>query len=290
MLDSGAMRPITFFLGLAAPAAAALSTGCAPALSTFQPAHVAPKHHVQAEVGMDISVPTGTIIDAIDTGVSTAIVAAEGKRELTEEEIERLYRAGTSLTLNPPSVTPHVGVAFTVVDNLEVGLRYATSSLRLAGRYQFLKKQDHGVDATVGLGVGYFLFGLPLSGLPVLNLDDFSRFQLDVPLLFGTHGTWYRVWGGPRFMYTHFGTELNLEIPDTYGFGKIELASVSGNGFYVGGQGGVAVGYKYVFLGFELTLVELIMRGRFEVLNKPVRDLDVDSFIVYPTIGLMGEF
>ena len=239
---------------------------------------------------MDVSVPTGTIVDVIDTGIAVAKVAAEGERELTEQEIEQIYRAGTSAVLNPPAATPHIGVAFTAVDNLEISLRYATSSLRLGTRYQFLSKEHHGVDASVGVGVGYFLFGLPLSGLPVLNLDDFSRFQVDVPLVFGTHGTWYRVWGGPRFMYTYFGTELNLEIPNTNGFGKLELASVDGHGFYVGGQGGVAVGYKYVFFGVELTLVELIMRGQLEVLNKPVRRLDVDDFIVYPTIGFMGEF
>jgi hypothetical protein len=270
--------------------AAALSAGCAPALSTFQPAHVAPKHHVQAEVGMDVSVPTGTIIEAIDVGTTVAEVASRGERELTDQEIERLYQAGTSLVLNPPSATPHVGIAFTAVENFEIGLRYATSSLRLGTRYQFLNKKHHGVDASAGLGIGYFLFGLPLSGLPVLNLGDFSRFQVDVPLVFGTHGTWYRVWGGPRFMYTYFGAELNLEIPSTNGFGKAELASVDGHGFYVGGQGGVAVGYKYIFFGIELTLVELIMRGQLETLNKPVRNLDVDSFIVYPTIGFMGEF
>jgi hypothetical protein len=284
------MRPSKPFLSIAALTTAALSAGCAPALSTFQPAHVAPKHHVQAEVGMDVSVPTGTIVDAIETGVNTAVVAAAGERALTDEEIEQIYRAGTGLVLNPPSATPHVGVAFTVIDNLEVGLRYATSSLRLGGRYQFLKKDVHRVDASIGLGVGYFLFGLPLSGLPVLNLDDFTRWQFDVPILFGTHGNWYRVWGGPRFMYTYFSTELNLEIPNTNGFGKVELASVNGHGFYVGAQGGVAIGYKYVFLGFELTLVQMLMRGQFEVLNQPVRDLDMDSFIVYPTIGLMGEF
>jgi hypothetical protein len=281
------MRPSKPFLSIAALAAAALCAGCAPALSSFQPAHVAPKHHVQAEVGMDVSVPTGTIVEAIETGVAAATVAAENQRPLSDAEIERIYQAGASLVLNPPSATPHVGVAFTVIDNLEINLRYATSSLRLGGRYQFLKKEVHGVDASAGLGVGYFLFGLPLSGLPVLNLDDFSRWQIDVPLVFGTHGTWYRVWGGPRFMYTYFGTELRLELPQ---LPDPELASISGHGFYMGAQGGVAIGYKYVFLGFELTLVQLLMRGKFEVLNKTVRDLDVDSFIVYPTIGLMGEF
>ena len=59
---------------------------------------------------------------------------------------------------------------------------------------------------------------------------------------------------------------------------------------YVGGQAGVAVGYKYVFLGFELTMVQLFMDGKLDVFQKTRATYDLDSFIVYPAIGLMGEF
>jgi hypothetical protein len=265
--------------------------GCAPALSTMQPAHVAKKHHAQAEFGMDVSIPTGTIIDAIDA--ADTLVNAAGERELTDGEVQQLYKAATATLLNPPSATPHVGVGFTVVDNVEVSLRYATSSLRLGGRYQFLTKEKHKVDATVGLGFGYYVLSLPLGDtLKIIELEDFTRFQIDVPLLFGTRGSWYRLWGGPRFMYTRFGTELKLAIPEIPGItaGRTELASFGGNGFYVGAQGGVAVGYKYVFLAFELTVVRLLMNGDLKVFQKPVANFDLGSNIVYPALGLMGEF
>lgn len=259
----------------------------------MQPAHVAPKHHAQAEFGMDVSIPTGTIADAIATAVTLGEIAQDKTRQLTDAEVESIYRGASGFVLNPPAATPHVGVAFTVVDNLEVSLRYATSSLRLGGRYQFLTKEKHNVDASVGLGLGYFVLGLPLGDtLKVVELEDFTRFQLDVPIVFGTRGSWYRLWGGPRFLYTRFGTELKLAIPEIPGVtaGRTELASFGGNGFYVGGQAGVAVGYKYVFLAFELTVVRLIMNGKLEVLQKPVVNFDLGSNIVYPAIGLMGEF
>lgn len=264
--------------------------GCAPALSSMQPAHVAPKHHVQAEFGMDVSIPTGTISDAVDAAEN--LVKASKDHNLSDAEVQQVYKAAGALVLNPPSATPHVGVAFTVVDNLEVSLRYATSSLRAGSRYQFLTKDKHGIDATVGLGLGYFVMGIPPGdALPIVKLEDFTRFQIDVPLVFGTRGSWYRLWGGPRFMYTHFGTQLNLDIPAS---GVVteqkELASFGGNGFYVGAQGGVAVGYKYVFLAFELTVVRLFMNGNLTALQKPVVGLDLSSNIVYPAIGLIGEF
>lgn len=258
----------------------------------MQPAHVAPKHHAQAEFGMDVSIPTGVITDAIDA--ADTLIDAAGERELTDDEVNQLYRAASATVLNPPSATPHVGIGFTVVDNLEVSLRYATNQLRLGGRYQFLQKDKHNIDATVGLGLGYYALPIPLGDLfdPILKLDDFSRFQIDVPLVFGTRGNWYRVWGGPRFMYTRFSTELTLDILPIPGVsaGRAELASFGGNGFYVGAQGGVAVGYKYVFLAFELTVVRLIMNGDLVVLGKNIANFDLGSNIVYPAIGLMGEF
>jgi hypothetical protein len=257
----------------------------------MQPAHVAPKHHAQAEFGMDVSVPTGTILDAIDA--ADTLVKAAQERELTDGEINQVYKAASATLLNPPSATPHVGVGFSVINNLEVSLRYATSSLRLGGRYQFLTKEKHGVDASAGLGFGYFVLPLPLGDtLKIIELEDFTRFQIDVPLVFGTRGNWYRLWGGPRFMYTRFGTELKLSLPEIPGVspGEVQLASFGGNGFYVGGQAGVAVGYKYVFLAFEMTVVRLIMNGDLTVLQKPAANLDLSSTIVYPALGLMGEF
>ncbi len=258
----------------------------------MQPAHVAKKHHVQAEIGMDISVPTGTISRAIDAGYTLSDAAQT--RKLSDAEIKTIYEAGAGLALNPPSVTPHIGVAYTVIDDLEISGRYSTNALRLGGRYQFLHKERNKVDATGGLGLGYFLLGVPGGDLlQVVELSDFTRYQIDVPLVIGSHGNWYRVWGGPRFMFTHFGIDLSLALPavvDAAYDGLTELASFSGNGYYVGGQAGVAVGYKYAFLAFELTMVELLMSGDLSVLQSKRATLDLNSFIVYPTIGLLGEF
>ena len=44
--------------------------GCAPSLATLQPANVAPAGHFQMTAGMEVAVPTGTIIRSIDAGKS----------------------------------------------------------------------------------------------------------------------------------------------------------------------------------------------------------------------------
>ncbi|WP_437736336.1 hypothetical protein [Sorangium sp. So ce1335] len=264
--------------------------GCAPALSTFQPAHVADKGHVQAELGFDVSIPTGAIASLIDAGIVLADVAES--RELSERERQTLFEAGGALALNPPSATPHVGIGYTALDRWELNLRYTTSALRLGTRYQILKRARDGVDLTAGVGVGRYVLGFPVvSVLDIVELDDFTRWQVDLPIQIGTAGTWYRVWGGPRLMFTTFDAGLTVNLPELTGYpGEREIASMSGTGLYVGGQAGVAFGYKHVFLGIELTLAELFTGGELSVLGEREVEVDLDSFVVYPTVGLMVEF
>jgi hypothetical protein len=266
-----------------------LALGCAPALSSFTPAHVAPKKHVQAELGFDVSVPTGSITDIIDAGSTIAKGARE--HELTDEELEGLFRAGTALGLNPPSLVAHVGAGYTLLDHFEVGGRLSSGAWRLGARYQLLEQALHSLDGTVSLGGGHYSYEFPLSDqIPFIKLEDFSRWQVDMAFLVGRHGDWYRVWGGPRLLFSFYGTELVFEQPSIPGVttDKVVLASVDGAGTYLGGQLGAALGYKHVFIGFELTCAKFWTSASLEFLERK-RDVDLDSFIVYPGIALLLE-
>ena len=260
---------------------------CAPALSSFTPAHVPAKHHVQAEAGFDISVPSN-IGDLIDDGVILANGAKN--RELTDEERRRLFRDGAALALNPPSPVTHIGLGFVPVDRFEVNGRLTSGAWRLGGRYQFLDLVEHGIDGTLSLGGGRYSYELPLSAqIPLLELSDFSRWQLDSSFLLGMHGNWYRWWAGPRALMSFYGAELTFKQPAAGGFPEEKvLASLDGSATYLGGQLGAAVGYKKVFVGFELTLAKFWTSAELQILDSK-SDFDVDSFIVYPGIALMLE-
>lgn len=260
--------------------------GCAPALSTMRPAHVAPKGHFQAELGMDVSIPTGTIVDVVEAG--SALVSAAENRDLSEPERREVFEAGVALAFNPPSVTQHIALAYTPLENWDVALRYSISAFGLMSRYQILHAKKHGVDFSAGLGISRYVYEFPVSSvLGILELEDYTRWQFEVPLQFGKSGSWYRVWGGPRVMFTTFGTSLKLSIPFT---DDVELASFSGTGVYLGGQIGAALGYKYVFFGVELTMVELLSGGELNAFGNQLLDTKVNSFLIYPSFGLMAEF
>lgn len=269
--------------------APAFAAGCAPALSTFQPAHVAHKGGVQAEAGVDVSVPTGSVVGIIDSA-KTLAGAADG-RELSQDEKNTLYDAGASLAINALAPVPHAGLAYVPLERFEVSVRYS-GALRLGARYQLLDQARHGVDFSAGLGVSRYTFSFPVDNvLDIVKIEDFERWQFDMPLLFGVHGDWYRLWGGPKGMFTTFGTEISLAIPAGSPLGeRRELASFDGTAFYVGGQAGVALGYKHVFVGFELSMAYLAASAEVKAQGQTVRAADLDSLIVAPGLGLMMEF
>jgi hypothetical protein len=265
------------------------AVGCAPALSSFTPAHVAPKHHVQAEVGFDVSVPTGSIGDIIDE--APALAKAAHDHELSEDEQRRLFRAGAALALNPPSLVSHVGVAYTPLEHFELNGRLVSGAWRLGARYQVLQQALQSVDGSVSLGGGHYAYEFPLGDqVPLVHLEDFSRWQVDAAFLVGRHGDWYRVWGGPRLLFSFYGTELVFDQPSIPGVtgDKLVLASLDGAATYLGGQVGGALGYKHVFIGFELTMVKFWTSASLKVLQNK-RDLDLQSFIVYPGLALLLE-
>jgi len=270
-------------------AVALLLVGCAPALSSFTPAHVAPKKHVQAELGFDVSVPTGMITDVVDQGSTLGKAARD--HELSEEEQRELFRAGAALGLNPPSLVSHLGVAYTPFERFELGGRLTSGAWRLGARYQLLQQALQEVDGTVSLGGGHYSYEFPLSDqIPFIKLEDFSRWQVDLGFLVGRHGDWYRFWAGPRLLFSFYGTELVFEQPAVPGVTtrKTVLASLDGAGTYLGGQIGAALGYKHVFVGFELTCAKFWTSATLELLERK-HDLDLQSFIVYPGLALLLE-
>ena len=155
-----------------------------------------------------------------------------------------------------------------------------------------LDQDKNGVDLTAGLGVGRYVYEFPVSSvLDVIELEDFTRWQFDLPILIGNHSDYHRFWAGPRLMGTTFGTELVYNAYPIPGLPERSavLASVSGTSCYLGAQSGIAVGYKKVFVGFELTIVQALIRAELEAFGRR-REFELGGLIIYPALGLLGEF
>jgi len=278
---------VALLLGASMGSLMGATTGCAPSLATLQPAHVAPRGHLQVAAGLEVAVPTGTLVNAVDAGRDLA--RAGQSQSLSAEQQGRLFDAGVTFAASPVAVVPHFAVAFGIAERTEVGLRYTGDAWRLGGRYQLLAHERDPLDMVVGLGLARAATAVPVGDvLPVLSVDDFTRWTGDLSLLVGTSRSWFRVWAGPKLVYTRFDTRLRADLY----MNERELATFEGHGFYYGGQGGVALGYSKLFLGVELTLMELSGTASTSAttLANGARTTDISGFVVYPAVALMGEF
>lgn len=263
-------------------------TACGVGLSSNQPAHVPDPGHAHAELGVDVSYPTGTIPDVIRAAES--VEQATDERAVSNDEKRKVFEGAAAIAINPPAAVPHVGFDYGVAERWEVGARFATSGVRVAARRQLLTQVNDGVDLSLGLGIGRALFTPPVhSVFDSVTVDDFSRWNVDIPLAVGRHGSWYRVWGGPRLLWSRVSQTMTLTLKD---FGTPQPISttgtVQGNAFYVGGYAGAALGYKSFFVGPELTLTYLF--GSADVDAFGGRDhVSVGSWVVYPAFAVMGE-
>ena len=271
------------------------AAACAPSLSSMQPAHVAPKGHAQATVAVEVGVPTGAVGRIIDTGKTLAAAANDGRRPLTSMEKQQLFESGVAVAASPPSFGYHYAFAYTLLDRWELNARWAGDGWRLGSRYQLLRHEDGPFDMVVGAGVARSVFEIPLADyIPVLKVDDFTRWTFDAGVQIGTSRRYFRVWGGPKFHYSRFDMAMRLELPNA---AAPDVATFEGSGKYLSGQAGVAFGYRYVFLAVELTVSRLW--GSADVTSMinaqggpdPIaRSVDASGYVVFPAFGLIGEF
>lgn len=264
--------------------ASCLPLGCATALSSFQPAHVPKKGHVQTEVGLNISESSGAINKVLDA--AEAMDQAASQRSLTDAERRQILEGGAHLGLNPPAFIPHAAIAYAPFEHWEASVRFAATGWRLGVRRQLLVQTESGVDLTVGIGIGSAAFSPPIHKiLDTIQVEHFVRWNIDLPITVGGHGSWYRWWTGPRLLYSGMSETMTLHLP----YDTTVTGSVAGHGFYVGGFAGTAFGYDTLFIGPELTLVELV--GSAEVTAaEATSQVKLNTFIVYPAIALMGDF
>ena len=266
-----------------------VSAGCATPLSSFQPAHVPAPQHFQAESGVDVSFSPGGLQQIRDA--SRQVDKSSQQNQLTDAEKTTIVRGGAQLGLNPPAVIQHVGLAYSPVESWEVAARFCATGWRLGVRRQLANQDENGIDFTVGFGVGRAAFDPPVDDVfGTIRVDNFSRWNLDLPITLGQHGSGYRWWAGPRIVYSAMSQDMTVSLTGD----EVVRGTIAGHGLYLGASLGVALGFRSVFVGPELTLAWLF--GKAEVRASDTNNLNVvetvstDAFIAYPGVAVMGEF
>lgn len=99
-------------------------------------------------------------------------------------------------------------VRYGLFDNFDAWLRRTTAGIHADGKYQFLNSSS-GWDGSVSVRVSHHSFnGTTFDVLKNVDIEEFSRNDVEVPLLFGKKlGLCGRSWGGPKYIFASCRTE-----------------------------------------------------------------------------------
>ena len=296
------MRGTGILSAAAGAALAAMSAGCAPVLSTMHPATVANHKSVDAGMGYGVSVPVAGVVRSVDTAKKN-VERTEDGIPLSDDDRDEIIKTSLGLVLNPPSFGAQYRAAYGIFPKWEIDLRYAVSSWRIGTRYQVLTAEPPShLVGSVGIGFSRYVFslGVPDYLEPIVKVDDFTRYDIDVPVLFGISHDIFHVWGGPKLVASFMSTGFDVCTQIDTGSGDCTArttGTLDGRVFYFAGQAGAAVGYKYVWIAAELTAAYADVQAGGTLKSTATtpatnekRDFHFGDVIVYPVIGIVARF
>lgn len=265
------------------------TAACVSAISTTQSAETLRPGQVMASGATNVSVPVTQVIDALDAAYDLEErYRADSNYQPTEDEAQDYLDAAIGLALNAPGGGMDFMLRYGVARHVDVGLRYSTTGVHGDAKFQFLDQGPGGWAGAISLGYQYHLFqGVVFDVLEYLQIDDFSRHDLEIPLLFGRSfgqplGSGLalsgRTWFGPKVIVSRVAIDAALQRFD-------ESLSTETTMFYAGGLLGAAIGLSGFEVFAELTVMHLTANAT--VLG---RERDLGGWIVMPTFGVQGRF
>lgn len=265
----------------------AMTAACSPTLSSLEPARTVPVGHVQLTSGLDVSMPSGDLRDALEAAQEMGL----GGGALSTQDANTLVRAGTALVVQPPSIGGSVSAAVGISQRFALSLRTSGNAARAGVRWQFLRVAP-GFYGALGVGVSTYFYGFPVQQfVPDLSLDRFGRFELDVPLSFGWSGKVGHLWFGPKLLLSSYEARITACIDRAdAGCAREATVGIDGTAFYFAGQIGAAIGWKRFWIAAELTVayvntgadVELSSSGR-----TTQHRVSSDGIVLQPTFGFL---
>jgi hypothetical protein len=266
----------------------ALTSACAPSLSTMAPARVVPARHLQVTTSADITDTSGPIRDAFD-GIEDI-----GGDRMTQAEVERAADAATSALIQPPAVGYQLSLSYGLFERVEIGMRTSMNTVRGFGRVQLFKFAP-GFYGVLGLGVSGYLYGFPIQNFTDrAEVQSFSRWDVDVPLHVGFSNRYVHLWGGPKMILSTYDATVAACVDRTSGrCAQSATVTLDGTAAYLGGQLGIAVGYRQFWVAAELTVARVGAEADLAIDNgrtETTRTFDREGLVLSPSVGVIAWF
>ncbi len=287
-------------------------TACAAPLTHVQPAQAVGKGNWQLAATGGMTVATSAL-DIVDVGLNTAqdfrnrpttCTADDTSTCLAASEFRPLARALYAAGLAAPvAAVTELSVHYGLSDTWDVGGRLSTGTQRLDVDYQFLAPPE-GQRGWYGLGsFSYSHQGAQLPPgvdkiLEFFDMADFSRHNFDLAAALGmrlSNYGWFTF--GGRYLLSRYALDLRPSLgvvddvtntgPNIDGIVVHSLPKTDEGGWShtAGAFAHLIVGYKYVYVGLELSLAwsstQTMLLGRTESLG---------DLTIQPSLSLLTRF
>jgi hypothetical protein len=238
-------------------------SGCATSLTMQTDARAYEPGEIQVVLGGQANLYGAPLQAAFKSAKSLEETFGKDSDEPISEEAFRNWLDAALITaLFRPAFGPELmvraGVSDSILHGLDVGLRTDFGYYKLDAKLQFWESEDERWAGSVMLGFAYHS-GLVNSAIEILTMTEFSRQDLSLQVLIGWEpNDFVKINLAPHIMLSRIGTELKLpdfikdRVPDS-------ILAYSPNQFfqdeymfYGGGNINTMVGYKYVYLAFDL--------------------------------------
>jgi hypothetical protein len=194
-----------------------------------------------------------------------------------------------SLVLFSPMPTTELALRVGMGEDVDMGLRYAGSLIKLDAKKQLIDG-DPGLDLALDLGYSYHL-GIGASWasraydvVDLVGLGEYSRHDLDGAVIVGRDfGQWLSIYGATRYMASFISLDSDITTVETgAGTGR---TSIDNTMHLFGGSFGSMIGYRYLFLTSELTIMKVIFEP-----TLVGQQLDLSGVVYTPTLGLTARY
>ena len=178
---------------LALAVALAASSGCATSLSTMQPYQTLKPGGMHFSMGNSVNLPISASIRSLkgafelgDRLVSGprregGVVRYNGIRSVTAAEWAAVGAGAMAVLLSTPGYNSEYMFRLGLIEDVDVGFRWAWSTARLDGKvqlYRYKPSRRFDMGLSLDLGLGYHFFdGWVFDILEWLQIDEFRRFD-----------------------------------------------------------------------------------------------------------------
>lgn len=280
---------------LLAALVATSATACATTLTTLTTAETLAEGEMQVAVGAGYYLGLGPLVKTISAAADEAerlqqAAQGGGHPAPTEEQKVTLLEAGLGLALTPPSPMFEASLRYGLFDGMDVGARWAPTSWHLDVKWRAWQGRVGPARAALALAPGgsrSSFSGTALDLLEYVQIDDFSRWDVEVPLFFSlSFGEVFKAYSALRGMWSRYSLDEKLlaaqAVAGAVAGEPIEvLHDTAGSIVHAGGTLGVAVGYKVMYL-----FVETGVHQVWHSVQLFGRTLDLGGLVIYPAAGL----